>query len=55
MGPWESDPNENIISYLSPFGKNLIGAKPGDTLEFEINEIPYKYKVKKIEACEDID
>ena len=55
LGPWESDPNENIISYLSPFGKNLIGAKPGDTLEFEINEIPYKYKVKKIEACEDID
>ena len=55
LGPWESDPNENIISYLSPFGKNLIGAKPGDTLEFEINEIPYKYKVKKIAACDNID
>lgn len=55
LGPWESDPNENIISYLSPFGKNLIGAKVGDKLEFEINEIPYSYKVKSIDEYEDID
>ena len=55
LGPWESDPNENIISYLSPFGKNLIGAKTGEKLVFEINEIPYSYKVKGIEAYEDID
>lgn len=55
LGPWESDPNENIISYLSPFGKNLIGAKVGEKLEFEINEIPYNFKVKAIDAYTDID
>lgn len=55
LGPWESDPNENIISYLSPFGKNLIGAKVGDKLQFEINDIKHDYKVKSIEAYDNID
>ncbi len=49
LGPWESEPSENIISYLSPLGNQLMGSKPGDNLEFEINERKYHYKVDSLE------
>ncbi|WP_020613623.1 transcription elongation factor GreA [Sediminispirochaeta bajacaliforniensis] len=52
FGPWESNPNENIISYLSPFGGKLWNHKEGEDLEFEINERVYHYSVLKIEAAE---
>jgi len=50
MGPWESNPNENIISYLSPFGNKLWNHKEGETVEFSINERDYAYRIDKIEA-----
>lgn len=51
MGPWESNPEENVISYLSPFGAEICGNTSNDELDFVINERPFKYKVKKIEAA----
>ncbi len=52
MGPWESNPSENIISYLSPFGNKLWNHKEGDTVSFSINERDYSYRVEKIEAID---
>jgi transcription elongation factor GreA len=52
FGPWESDPNKNIISYLSPFGGKLWNKKAGDDLTFEINERKYHYKVLSIDAAQ---
>ncbi len=52
MGPWESNPSENIISYLSPFGNKLWNHKVGDTVSFSINERDYTYRVDKIEAID---
>lgn len=49
LGPWESDPNNNIISYLAPFGATLISHKVGEHLDFTINEREYAYEVLKIE------
>ncbi|QMU98940.1 transcription elongation factor GreA [Borrelia sp. A-FGy1] len=51
FGPWESNPDEGIISYKSPFGENLLDAKEGDHLDFVINETHFRYCVKKIEAA----
>lgn len=51
FGPWESNPDEGIISYLSPFGNNLLDAKVGEKLEFTINEHKYVYTVKNIEIA----
>ena len=48
LGPWESDPDNNIISYLSPFGGNLLNRKEGESLTFTINERSYKYTIQKI-------
>ncbi len=50
FGPWESNPTEHCISYLSPFGNKLWKHKEGDVVAFEINERDYKYRVEKITA-----
>ena len=48
LGPWESDPDNNIISYMSPFGNALMGAKAGENIKFVVNEHEYEYTVKEI-------
>jgi transcription elongation factor GreA len=45
MGPWESDPSRNVISYQSPFGNELVNHKVGDELKFTINERDYSFNV----------
>ena len=50
FGPWESDPNENTISYLAPFGNKLLNHKVDERFEFEINERAYDYTVLSIKA-----
>ena len=48
LGPWESNPSEKTISYLSPFGRMFIGRSEGDSLDFVINDRNYKYSVKSV-------
>jgi len=48
FGPWESDPNNNVISYQSPFGMKLWGLQEGEHIKFSINENHYDYTVKSI-------
>lgn len=52
LGPWESNPAQNIISYLSPLGDKLMNNKVGDHLKFTINERKIDYVVEKIEAAD---
>ncbi len=51
LGPWESDPENNVISYLSPLGSELFLKKPGERLKFVINEQEYDYTIKGIVAA----
>jgi len=51
MGPWESDPDKGIISYMSPRGNALLDKKPEEEFSFRINETLYNYKVVKIEIA----
>lgn len=51
FGPWESDPDNRIISYLSPFGKHLMNHKVGDIISFTINERSFKFRVESIEKA----
>jgi len=48
LGPWESDPVNKVISYLSPFGHEMLGHKEGETLHIEINDRQFNYRVDKI-------
>ncbi len=48
LGPWESDPSNNILSYLSPFAAELLNHKTGDSFSFSINERSYAFSVIEI-------
>jgi len=48
LGPWESDPNNNIISYLSPFGSAIINKTAGQRFDFIINDEKVSYLVEDI-------
>ncbi|MBR3814153.1 MAG: transcription elongation factor GreA [Spirochaetaceae bacterium] len=52
LGPFESDPDNGIISYLSPLGEKILNAKDGEELNIEVNEQNYHYVVESIEAAE---
>jgi len=52
LGPWESDPSERVISYLSPFGSAFVGRPVGSTLEFTINDRDYKFTIKNVQTAD---
>lgn len=54
LGPWESDPDNNVISYMAPFGDAILNKKVGDILQFTINENKYDYTVKNISKAKNI-
>ena len=49
VGSQESDPMNGFISEESPFGKDLVGAKEGDTVTVEAPSGAIVYTVQKIE------
>lgn len=51
LGPWESDPDNNIISYMSPFGNAIMDQKVGTKVSFTINENKYEYTIKDIKKA----
>lgn len=51
LGPWESDPDNSIISYMSPFGNALLEKKAGENVKFTINENKNDYTVKSIKKA----
>ncbi len=43
LGPWESNPSRNVISYLSPLGMALWDHRAGEELKFTINQNEFHY------------
>ncbi len=35
LGPWDSDPNNHVVSYLAPAVAALIGKRVGDTVQYD--------------------
>ncbi|HVP19423.1 MAG TPA: transcription elongation factor GreA [Spirochaetia bacterium] len=52
LGPWESNPTRNVISYLSPLGVSLWDHKAGEELAFTINQNEFHYIVESIEKAD---
>jgi transcription elongation factor GreA len=48
LGPWESDPENRIISYLSPFGSAILNKISGESFTFSRNDEKLSYTVKQI-------
>ena len=51
LGPWESDPENRVISYLSPFGGALLNKKNGENFVFTIENEKITYTVGEISAA----
>ena len=52
LGPWESDAEAGIISYMSPLGLKLCGSREGDNLKFLLNDTNRDYTVKSIAVAD---
>jgi transcription elongation factor GreA len=52
LGPWESNPTRNVISYLSPLGMALWDHRTGEELKFTINQNEFHYNVDAIEKAD---
>lgn len=48
LGAWDSNPEENILSYLTPLARALTGKKVGDTVEIEVDGHKEAWQVKTI-------
>ena len=50
LGAWDGDPDQNILSYLTPLGKALLNHKLGDEVEFDMDGVAKRYRIDAISA-----
>ncbi len=50
LGAWDSDPDQGVISYLTPVAMALVNRKVGDEVEFELHGSKRRHRIEKIEA-----
>ena len=55
LGPWESDPKRNIISYLSPLGAELWNHCINEELQFTINNKDFRYRIDGIDKISQLE
>lgn len=48
LGAWDSDPDENILSYKTPLAQNLLGQAPDAVVEVEVAGNSQTWKLKSI-------
>ncbi len=49
LGAWDSDPENGIISYLSPVAQALLNRKVGDEVEFELQGVRHRHRIESIQ------
>ncbi len=54
LGEWDSNPEQDILSYKSPFGAKLLGHKVDEEFEVKIAKNKKKYKLLSIELAKEI-
>ena len=48
LGAWDSDPDNNVVSYKTPLGIALLGKKPGDSIKVKTGASEEVYTVVSI-------
>lgn len=48
LGPWESDPDRNILSYQAPLAQFFAGKKVGEFVDVELPNFTGRFEVKSI-------
>ncbi len=49
LGAWDGDPDNQILSYLTPLGQAFLGKKPGEEAEFGVDHEAKRYRIESIE------
>jgi len=52
LGAWDSDPDKGVVSYLTPLAQALISKKVGETVEFDMDGAPKRYRIDRIETVQ---
>jgi transcription elongation GreA/GreB family factor len=50
LGAWDSDPDQGVISYLTPVAMALVNHKVGDEVDVEMHGAKHRQRIDKIEA-----
>ena len=50
VGAWDGDPDNNLISYLTPMGQAIFSSAPGEEVEFQLGEETRRLRVEAISA-----
>ena len=50
LGAWDSVPEKNLISYLTPIAQALLNKKPGESVEVEVEGQRKSLRVEAVEA-----
>jgi transcription elongation GreA/GreB family factor len=50
LGAWDSDPDNGVISYLSPVAQSLLNRKVGEQVEFELHDVRHHHRIESIVA-----
>ena len=48
LGAWDSDPEQGVVSYLSPMAQSVLNHKIGDEVEFELHGVLHRHRVESI-------
>ncbi|MEC7273825.1 MAG: GreA/GreB family elongation factor, partial [Verrucomicrobiota bacterium] len=54
LGAWDSDPENNILSYKTPLAKALLGKEPGATVTTKIGDSEEQWTVLSIDRWVDV-
>jgi len=49
LGAWDGDPDNQILSYLTPLGQAILGKKPGEETKLELGDESRRYRIDTIE------
>jgi transcription elongation GreA/GreB family factor len=47
-GAWDSEPEQQIVSYLTPLAQSLLNKKVGEEVEFEMDGQKKRYRIDSI-------
>jgi transcription elongation GreA/GreB family factor len=50
LGAWDFDAEKHVISYMSPMAQALLGHKPSEEVQFEMDGASKHYRVESIQA-----
>lgn len=53
LGAWDSDPDNDILSYKTPLAKQLLGKQDGDTVTTKIGGNSEEWSILKLERWVD--